>query len=82
MTDPMIIQIPSEIENVQLPTPELLTFYKDKEHRCLWIDDDLPMGLAELLSSVLIVQNGVSFAITIDRFNVGTRLRFRFACGH
>lgn len=41
MTDPMIIQIPSEIENVQLPTPELLTFYKDKEHRCLWIDDEI-----------------------------------------
>lgn len=41
MTDPMIIQIPSEIENVQLPTPELLTFYKDKGHRCLWIDDEI-----------------------------------------
>lgn len=41
MTDPMIIQIPSEIENVQLPTPELLTFYKDKECRCLWIDDEI-----------------------------------------
>ena len=41
MTDPMIIQIPSEIENVQLPTPELLTFYKDKEYRCLWIDDEI-----------------------------------------
>lgn len=41
MTDPMIIQIPSEIENVQLPTPELLTFYKDKERRCLWIDDEI-----------------------------------------
>lgn len=31
----------TEIENVQLPTPELLTFYKDKERRCLWIDDEI-----------------------------------------
>lgn len=41
MNDPVIVQIPSEIENVQLPSPELLTFYKDKANRCLWIDTEI-----------------------------------------
>lgn len=39
--DPVVVQIPSEVENVQLPSPELLTFYKDKDNRCLWIDTEI-----------------------------------------
>lgn len=41
MIDPVVVQIPSEVENVQLPSPELLTFYKDKDNRCLWIDTEI-----------------------------------------
>ena len=33
MTDPVIVQIPTEVDNLQLPDPNLLSFYKEKEER-------------------------------------------------
>lgn len=35
------IAIPKDVENLQLPSPELLTFYKNFENRVLWIDDEI-----------------------------------------
>lgn len=35
------IAIPENIENMQLPSPELLTFYKNFEDRILWIDNEI-----------------------------------------
>ena len=35
------IAIPSNAENLQLPNPELLTFYRDFENRVLWIDSEI-----------------------------------------
>lgn len=35
------ISIPQNVENMQLPNPELLTFYKNFEDRTLWIDDEI-----------------------------------------
>lgn len=35
------IAIPQNAENLQLPSPELLTFYKNYEDRILWIDDEI-----------------------------------------
>jgi ATP-dependent Clp protease, protease subunit len=35
------IAIPQNAENIQLPSPELLTFYKNLEDRTLWIDDEI-----------------------------------------
>lgn len=35
------ISIPQDVENMQLPNPELLTFYKNYEDRILWIDDEI-----------------------------------------
>lgn len=45
MTDDlMMIQIPKNAENLSLPDPSLVNFYKEIERRTLWIDDvvDLP----------------------------------------
>lgn len=35
------IAIPGNAENLQLPNPELLTFYKDFDNRILWIDSEI-----------------------------------------
>lgn len=35
------VAIPNNVENMQLPSPELLTFYKDLENRILWIDSEI-----------------------------------------
>jgi ATP-dependent Clp protease protease subunit len=35
------IQIPSSIENMQLPSPELITYYKNLDERILWLDTDV-----------------------------------------
>ena len=35
------ISIPQNVENMQLPNPELLKFYKNFEDRTLWIDDEI-----------------------------------------
>ena len=35
------IAIPQNVENMQLPRPELLTFYKNFEDRILWIDNEI-----------------------------------------
>ncbi|MDD3107076.1 MAG: ATP-dependent Clp protease proteolytic subunit [Bacilli bacterium] len=34
-----LIEIPTPLENLQLPSPELLNFYKDVKNRCIWICD-------------------------------------------
>ena len=35
------IAIPQNVENMQLPSPELLTFYRDYDNRILWIDSEI-----------------------------------------
>jgi ATP-dependent Clp protease protease subunit len=35
------LQIPQDIENLQLPNPELLNMYKNLQDRVLWIDDEI-----------------------------------------
>lgn len=37
----MEILIPEKVENLQLPAPELITFYKNLENRVLWVDDEI-----------------------------------------
>jgi len=34
-----LFEIPTPIENLQLPCPELLSFYKDVQNRSIWISD-------------------------------------------
>ena len=35
------IFIPEELENVKLPSPELLSFYENLQERVIWIDDEI-----------------------------------------
>ena len=41
MEVPMQVLIPNNLENVQLPSPELLTYYRNIEHRVIWLDSNV-----------------------------------------
>ena len=47
------IQIPEQIENMSLPNPALLTFYKNLEHRILWFDSEIDDNCLELLKYIM-----------------------------
>lgn len=43
----LAIAIPNSIENLSLPNPELLQFYKDVENRIIWIEGEIDESLFE-----------------------------------
>ena len=49
----MLLAIPESIENLQLPNPDLLTYYKDEKDRILWIEGEIGDGLFELSKMIL-----------------------------
>lgn len=49
----MLVAIPESIENLQLPNPDLLTYYKDEKDRVLWIEGEIGDGLFELSKMIL-----------------------------
>ena len=52
-TGSMLVAIPEPIENMQLPNPDLLTYYKDESDRILWIEGEIGDGLFELSKMIL-----------------------------
>lgn len=53
MTDPVIVQIPTEVDNLQLPDPDLLSFYKEKEERCFWVDEEISSQSLEICRLII-----------------------------
>ena len=49
----MLVAIPESIENMQLPNPDLLTYYKDEQDRILWVEGEITDGLFELSKMIL-----------------------------
>jgi len=47
-----LLEIPSQVENLQLPSPELLNFYKDVKNRSIWISD-VDDSLLEFMKLIL-----------------------------
>lgn len=48
MESDLLIQIPKSIENLTLPDPSLVNFYKEIERRTLWIDDEVDVSCLEI----------------------------------
>lgn len=44
----LLVNIPKDAANLQLPDPELLTFYKDLENRTFWLEEDISEYTLEL----------------------------------
>lgn len=51
--DGMLLAIPESVENMQLPSPELLTYYKDEKDRILWIEGEINDALFELSKLII-----------------------------
>lgn len=49
----MLFAIPESIENLQLPDPDLLTYYKDEQDRVLWIEGEIGDRLFELSKMII-----------------------------
>jgi ATP-dependent protease ClpP protease subunit len=47
------ISIPQNVENLQLPDPSLLQFYRNYENRILWIDDEITTMTLEYAKMVM-----------------------------
>jgi hypothetical protein len=47
------IAIPQNAENLQLPDPSLLQFYKNYENRILWIDDEITTMTLEYAKMIM-----------------------------
>lgn len=47
------VSIPESLENLQLPSPELLNYYTDLKERKIWIDGEIDDGLLEVSKHIL-----------------------------
>lgn len=47
------IDIPASVENLQLPDPDLLTFYKNKKERMFWIDYEIGTDILEVSKHII-----------------------------
>lgn len=47
------IAIPQNVENLQLPDPSLLQFYKNYDNRILWIDDEITTMTLEYAKMIM-----------------------------
>ena len=45
--------VPSSVENLQLPDPSLLNFYKDLDNRIYWLDDEISNYSLDLIQYII-----------------------------
>lgn len=53
MDELMKIMIPQNLENMQLPSPELLTYYRNLEDRVVWIDYGVDESILEVSKLIM-----------------------------
>ena len=49
----VLVEIPKELENLQLPSPELIHYYKDYNDRHIYIDYDIDESLIEASKQII-----------------------------
>lgn len=47
------ISIPKNVENLQLPNPELVTYYRNLENRVLWLDSEVDDYWLEFVRKII-----------------------------
>lgn len=61
----MKIMIPQNLENMQLPSPELLTYYRNLEDRVIWIDYGVDETILEV-SKLIMYFNKIDKGVRIE----------------
>lgn len=51
--DIMSLEIPKYVETLQLPDPQLLTYYKDLDRRCFWIDGEIGEDILDISKKII-----------------------------
>lgn len=49
----ILLQIPQPVENLALPNPELLTYYKDLDKRIIWLEDEVSEQTLEFVRKII-----------------------------
>lgn len=65
MEELMTLAIPQKLENLQLPSPELLTYYRDLEDRTIWIDYGVDESILEV-SKLIMYFNKLDKGIPVE----------------
>ena len=53
MNETLSLEIPKEVENLQLPNPSLLDYYKDSEERIFWLEGEVDGETLELVKTIM-----------------------------
>ena len=53
MNETISLEIPKDIENLQLPNPSLLDYYKDTEARMFWLEGEVDGDTLELVKVIM-----------------------------
>ena len=51
--DNITLQIPQPLENMNLPNPELLTYYSDLEKRIIWLEEEVNECTLEFVRKII-----------------------------
>lgn len=51
---PIALAIPDTLANMQLPTPELLTYYRNLDSRTIWIDEEVSNLTLEVIRNIIL----------------------------
>lgn len=51
--DDIVLNLPRNVENMSLPDPELVTFWRDEQHRVLWFEGEVDDGHLEFVRKIL-----------------------------
>lgn len=53
MNESLLVQIPGNVENLQLPDPTLLKFYQNLESRIIWMDTEIDETYLDIVKYIL-----------------------------
>ena len=53
MNEMFTLEIPKDVENLQLPNPTLLDYYKDTEQRTFWLEGEVNDETLELVKTIM-----------------------------
>ncbi len=53
MNEMISLEIPKDIENLQLPNPSLLDYYKDAESRMFWLEGEVDNSVLDLVKTIM-----------------------------
>ena len=51
--DNITLNIPQPLENMNLPNPELLTYYSDLEKRIIWLEEEVTENTLEFVRKII-----------------------------